>query len=143
MWQFYGFPGGASGKEPTCQYMRCKRHRYDPWAGKIPWRSVCHPTPVFLSGESYGQRRLEGYSPQVCKRLHTLKQVSMWQFYLFIYFLEEHSLFFIEALPISYCSYCSVGAQYATGDQWRNNSRRKEGMDGAKAKAIPCCRCDW
>ena len=22
----------------------------------------------------------------------------------------------------------SVGAQYATGDQWRNNSRKKEGM---------------
>ena len=22
----------------------------------------------------------------------------------------------------------SVGAQYATGDQWRNNSRNKEGM---------------
>ena len=23
----------------------------------------------------------------------------------------------------------SIGAQYATGDQWRNNSRKKEGMD--------------
>ena len=23
----------------------------------------------------------------------------------------------------------SVGAQYATGDQWRNNSRRSEGME--------------
>ena len=23
----------------------------------------------------------------------------------------------------------SVGAQYATGDQWRNNSRKNEGMD--------------
>ena len=27
-----------------------------------------------------------------------------------------------------------VGAQYAIGDQWRNNSRKSEGMDGAKAK---------
>ena len=25
--------------------------------------------------------------------------------------------------------YRSVGAQYATGDQWRNNSRKKEGME--------------
>ena len=32
----------------------------------------------------------------------------------------------------------SVGAQYATGDQWRNNSR-KEWRDGAKAKTIPSC----
>ena len=23
----------------------------------------------------------------------------------------------------------SVGTQYATGDQWRNNSRKKEGME--------------
>ena len=35
----------------------------------------------------------------------------------------------------------SVGAQYATGDQWRNNS---EGMRGrAKAKTTPSCGCDW
>ena len=26
----------------------------------------------------------------------------------------------------------SVGAQYATGDQWRNNSRNNEGMDQSK-----------
>ena len=28
----------------------------------------------------------------------------------------------------------SVGAQYATGDQWRNNSRKNEGME---PKLIP------
>ena len=30
----------------------------------------------------------------------------------------------------------SVGAQYATGDQWRNNSRRDEGME-PKQKQYP------
>ena len=30
----------------------------------------------------------------------------------------------------------SVGAQYATGDQWRNNSRNNEGM-GPKQKEYP------
>ena len=30
----------------------------------------------------------------------------------------------------------SVGAQYATGDQWRNNSRRNEGME-PKQKQYP------
>ena len=30
----------------------------------------------------------------------------------------------------------SVGAQYATGDQWRNNSRKNEGME-AKQKLHP------
>ena len=30
---------------------------------KIPWRRKWQPTPVFLSGESHGQRSLAGYSP--------------------------------------------------------------------------------
>ena len=55
-----GFPGGASGK--ACQCRRCKRLRFDPWVGKMPWRRAWQPTPVFLSGESHGQRSLAGYS---------------------------------------------------------------------------------
>ena len=61
-----GFPGGASGKEPACQ---CRRHKglgFDPWVGKIPWRKKWQPTPVFLPGESHGQRSLAGCSPQGC-----------------------------------------------------------------------------
>ena len=33
------------------------------WVGKIPWRRAWQPTPVFLPGESHGQRSLCGYSP--------------------------------------------------------------------------------
>ena len=29
--------------------------------GKIPWRRAWQPTPVFLPGESHGQRGLVGY----------------------------------------------------------------------------------
>ena len=35
--QYWGFPGGASGKEPACQYRRHKRLGFNPWVGKIPW----------------------------------------------------------------------------------------------------------
>ena len=31
-----GFPGGASDKEPTCQWRRHKRHRFDPWVREDP-----------------------------------------------------------------------------------------------------------
>ena len=31
-----GFPGGASGKEPTCQFKRCERCGFDPLVRKIP-----------------------------------------------------------------------------------------------------------
>ena len=64
-----GFPGGTSGKEPTCQCRRCKRHEFDSWVRKIPWR-VWQPTPIFLPAESHGQRSLEGYCPWGCKESH-------------------------------------------------------------------------
>ena len=54
-----------SGKEPACQCQcrRCKRHRFHPWVGKIPWRRKWQHTPVFLPWKSHGQRNLAGYSP--------------------------------------------------------------------------------
>ena len=57
------FSGGASSKEPTCQCRRYKRHGFDPWVGKLPWRRKWQPTPVFLPGKSHGQRSLAGCSP--------------------------------------------------------------------------------
>ena len=66
---FEAFPGGASGKEPVCQCRRHKRYRFNPWVRKIPLRRKRQPTSVFLPGESYGQRSLEGYSPWGGKEL--------------------------------------------------------------------------
>ena len=50
------FECNASNKKPDCQHRRCKGRRFDPWIGKIPWRRAWQPTPVFLPGESQGQR---------------------------------------------------------------------------------------
>ena len=47
------------------------RRGFDSWVGKIPWRSVWQPTPVFLPGESHGQRSLAGYSLQGRKESDT------------------------------------------------------------------------
>ena len=84
---FLGFPGGSGGKESTCNVgdlglipglgrspgernsyplrlsgkesaCQCRRCGFDPWVGKIPWRMKWQPTPVFLPGESHGQRSL-------------------------------------------------------------------------------------
>ena len=44
--------------------MQCKRPRLDFWVGKIPWRRAWQLTPVFLPGESHGQRSRVGYSLQ-------------------------------------------------------------------------------
>ena len=58
-----GLPRGFSGKDPACQCRRCKRCRFDPWVGKIPWRRAWPPTAVFLPRKSHGQGSLEDCSP--------------------------------------------------------------------------------
>ena len=40
-----------------------QRCRLDSWVGKILWRRTWQPTPVFLPGESHGQKNL-AYSLQ-------------------------------------------------------------------------------
>ena len=52
-------PRWLSSKESACQ---CRRHEFDPWVRKIPWKRKWQPTPVFLPGESHGERSLVGYS---------------------------------------------------------------------------------
>ena len=42
-----------------------------PPPGKIPWRRAWQPIPVFLPGESHGQRSLVGNSLQGLKELDT------------------------------------------------------------------------
>ena len=49
-----GFP---DGKESVCNV-------FDPWAGKIPWRSGWQHSLALLPGESHGQNSLMGSSPQ-------------------------------------------------------------------------------
>ena len=40
-----------------------RRPRFYFWVRKIPWRKAWQPSPVFLPGESHGQRNQAGYSP--------------------------------------------------------------------------------
>ena len=61
----YSFPGGSVVKKLPANAgdIRDADVR-DPWVGKIPWRRAGQSTPVFLPGESHGQRSLVGYRPQ-------------------------------------------------------------------------------
>ena len=43
--------------------LKCRRPRFDPWVGKIPWRRKWQPTPGLLPGKSHRQRNLVDYSP--------------------------------------------------------------------------------
>ena len=39
-------------KKPPANAGDVKRHGFDPWVRRIPWRKAWQPTPVFLPGES-------------------------------------------------------------------------------------------
>ena len=66
-----------SGKESTCQCRRCKRHGFDPWVRKTPWRWKWQPTPVFSPGKFHGERSLVDYSPRSCKESDVTEHVKM------------------------------------------------------------------
>ena len=56
---------------------RRKRHGFDSWVRKIPWRRAWQYSPVFLPGEFHGWRRLVSYSPWGHKELETTEGLSM------------------------------------------------------------------
>ena len=51
-------------------------YRYNTKVRKIPWRRKTN-TPVFLPGESHGQRRLTGYNPWGCKESDMTEQLTL------------------------------------------------------------------
>ena len=69
----HSFPGSSDSKESACS---AGDPGFDPWVGKIPWRMAWQPTPVFLPGESHGQRSLMDYSPWGHKGSDTTEQLS-------------------------------------------------------------------
>ena len=62
-----GFPGGASGEEPACQYRRHKKKGFNPWVGTIPreedathsspraWRTAWREEPGGLQSMGWGR----------------------------------------------------------------------------------------
>ena len=89
---FLGFPCWLSAKESTCQ---CRRHGFDPWVRKIPWRRKWQLTPVFLPRKSHEQRSLAGYSPWGCKIVRhklTTKQQEFLIHFLIQLFIFSHCI---------------------------------------------------
>ena len=67
------FPGGTEVKNPPAGIGGLG---FNIWAGTIPWRRKCQSTPVFLPGESHGQRSLVSYSPGGCQESATAELLS-------------------------------------------------------------------
>ena len=72
--QYFELPRWLNGKEST--YRSCRRHRFNPWVRKIPWRQKWRPIPVFLPGKSHGQRILASNSPWDRRESDTTERLS-------------------------------------------------------------------
>ena len=71
------FPGGSEGS--VC--LQCGTPELASWVGKMPWRSKYQLIPVFLPGESDGQRSLIGYSLRGRKESDTTECLYCLSFY--------------------------------------------------------------
>ena len=72
-----GFPGGISGKEPTCQCRRCKRYGFNPWVGKIPWRRARNPLQYSCLKYPMGRGAWWTTVQRVAKSQTQLKQLCL------------------------------------------------------------------
>ena len=70
-----GFPGGSHGKKN--QPANAGDVGSIPGLGRFPWKRKWLPTPIFLPGESHGQRSLAGYSPWGPKQLDTTEWLTL------------------------------------------------------------------
>ena len=79
-----GFPSAASGKESACNAGDARDTGLIPGLGRFsrrkPWQ------PVFLPGESHGQRSLGGYSPWGHKKSDTTEHECV---YICIYIADS------------------------------------------------------
>ena len=73
----WGFPGGASGKELTCQCRRCKRHKLNPWVGNIPWRRPSTPLQYSCLENPMARGAWQATVHRVAKSQTRLKQINM------------------------------------------------------------------
>ena len=74
-----GFPGSSDGKQPACNV---GDPGLDPWVENIRWRREWQLTPVFLPGESHGQRSPVGYSLWGHKESYTTEQLTHTRWYV-------------------------------------------------------------
>ena len=72
-----GLPGGISSKESAYNARDAEEVSSIPESERFPWRRDWQPTPVFLPGESHGQRSLAATVHTVTKSWTPLKWLSI------------------------------------------------------------------
>ena len=72
-------------------HLQCRRHRFDPWVGKIPWGGKWQPTPVFLPEENPWTKNPRAGRATVQRVTKSQRWVNSWawaQYYMCMYWSE-------------------------------------------------------
>ena len=108
-----GPPRWYRGKESTCQCRRHKRHEFDPWVKKIPWRREHgNPLPYSCLENLMDRGAWFGYSPwghkewdtTECARIHTHTHTHT---HTHSSSLFPHSLFLADSFKFTKCLLCA------------------------------------
>ena len=112
--------------------LQCRRPGFDPWVWKIPWRREWLPTPVFLPGESHGQRSLVGCSPWGHKEMDTTE----WPTHV------THLLAWPRRLSQP-CACGPCGSMFSSSGSWlciiAQGPFINQQPEGTTASVCPCC----
>ena len=76
MWSV-GFPGGVSGREPTCQWKRHNRFELNPGSGRSPGEGYSNPLQYSCLENSMNRRAWWATVHRVDKNQTRLKQLTM------------------------------------------------------------------
>ena len=153
---FWAFPGGASNK---CRFttkpchlpltVRCRTRWFDHWVEKIPWRGEGQPAPVFLPGESHGQRSLVGYSPWGQKESDTTERLH---FHLIDVGNKEGMCVYVShsvmsqlfAIPWTIARQAPLSMEFSRQEYWSGLPCLLHGIFPAQGSNLPLlCLLHW
>ena len=83
--------------------LQCRRPRFSPWVGMIPWKQEWQSAPEFLPGEFHGQRSLAGYGSWGHKGLDTTEWLTLslsWKPFQLLECTISKSLLLLLSLPV-------------------------------------------
>ena len=71
---YWHLPSTSTGTSLVAQWsgirLQCRRHGFDPWVRKIPWRRDSQPTRIFSPGKSHEQRSLAAIVHGIARGRH-------------------------------------------------------------------------
>ena len=87
-----------NGTELVAQRVKRLPAMWETWVRSLGRRRKWQSTPVFLPGESHGQRSLVGYSPRGCKESDTTEQLHFVPFLLYTHIVQSTGIIKVRLL---------------------------------------------